>query len=234
MLSAAATAASEGLGADVGSGLACKAAMASSGRACGSGTRSASIFLVSTFLALRLATWVRDWRGAVEASPALAPALEVASADATAITGALSFAAANAPVSATPAPAAKARPMGTVAGGARLPHLTTALATATPNTTVLAKAPLAATMAIGGQQWGSPWLRAALLTPSVTHTMRTTRLGATDPTWLQSLIAKPAQTLVSTFSDDPHLGMTTAAFRGDAVVFLATATFTDTQTASLR
>lgn len=178
------------------------------------------------------------WRGAVETGPSLAPAFDVASADATAITGALSFAATGPDVTPS-APTAKAKPMGnmsaTAATAPRLPHLTASIAPSTaPNTTVLAKAPLAATMAIGGQQWGSPWLRAAMLTPSVTHDMRTTRLGATDPTWLQSLLAKPAQTLVSTFSDDPHLGMTTAEFRGDAVVFLATATFTNAQTASLR
>ena len=37
-----------------------------------------------------------------------------------------------------------------------------------------------------------------------------------------------------TFSADPHLGMVADRFSGDAVVFLATATFTPQTTASLR
>jgi hypothetical protein len=37
-----------------------------------------------------------------------------------------------------------------------------------------------------------------------------------------------------TFSDDPQYGMVANRFTGSAVVFLATATFTRAQTASLR
>jgi hypothetical protein len=51
---------------------------------------------------------------------------------------------------------------------------------------------------------------------------------------LRELIAKPSQALAMTFSADPHLGMTAASFSGNAVVFLATATFTTQKTASLR
>jgi hypothetical protein len=86
----------------------------------------------------------------------------------------------------------------------------------------------------GGQQSDSPWLRAALLTPSVSGFMTATQLGVVDPKPLQELFKKPAQALAMTFSADPHLGMTADRFTGSAVVFLATATFTAQKTASLR
>ena len=38
---------------------------------------------------------------------------------------------------------------------------------------------------------------------------------------------KPASAVMMTFSHDPHLGMTTEAFTGSAVVFQATVTFDD-------
>ena len=49
-----------------------------------------------------------------------------------------------------------------------------------------------------------------------------------------TLLHKPAQSLAMTFSDDPHLGMTSANFSGSAVVYLATASFTRQQTAALQ
>jgi len=42
---------------------------------------------------------------------------------------------------------------------------------------------------------------------------------------LVELLHKPAESLVMTFSADPHMGMTAERFDGRAVVFLATATF---------
>ena len=86
----------------------------------------------------------------------------------------------------------------------------------------------------GAQRSDSPWLRAAILTPSVTDYMSASQLGAPDMLALTGLLHKPAQSLVMTFADDPHLGLTTASFAGSAVVFLATATFTHQQTAALR
>jgi hypothetical protein len=59
-------------------------------------------------------------------------------------------------------------------------------------------------------------------------------LGELDPTWLHDLLHKPAQSLAMTFSADPQLGLVTDQFSGNAVVFLATATFTTQTTASLR
>jgi hypothetical protein len=86
----------------------------------------------------------------------------------------------------------------------------------------------------GGQSSDSPWMRAAMLTPSVSGYMTATQLGVRDPKPLQELFNKPSQALVMTFSADPQLGMVAERFTGSAVVFLATATFTTQKTASLR
>ena len=128
-----------------------------------------------------------------------------------------------------PAPAAtRVRPM-----GERVPQLAreAAVMRGSANTTVAVKAP---DMSIGGQRTDSPWLRAAMLTPSVTDSMTSTRLGALNPVWLSPLFDKPEQSLLMTFSADPQLGMAADRFSGNAVVFLATATFVPQTTASLR
>ncbi|MBI1201629.1 MAG: DUF882 domain-containing protein [Rhodopseudomonas sp.] len=80
----------------------------------------------------------------------------------------------------------------------------------------------------------SPWLRAAMLTPSVTGAMTATPLTRPHMEPLAAMLVKPAQSLVMTFSDDPHLGMVASRFSGPAVTFLATATFIHQQTASLK
>ena len=49
-----------------------------------------------------------------------------------------------------------------------------------------------------------------------------------------TLLYKPAQSLVMTFSADPHLGMVADRFSRPRGGFLATATFTHQTTASLR
>lgn len=118
--------------------------------------------------------------------------------------------------------------------GAKIPA-----AAAIPANTTLADKPalrpaFAATLSSGTQSFDSPWMRAAMLTPSVSGFMTATRLGDTDMKPLRELIAKPSQALAMTFSADPHLGMTAGSFSGSAVVFLATATFTTQKTASLR
>ncbi|MFN3659584.1 MAG: ATP-binding protein, partial [Pseudolabrys sp.] len=86
---------------------------------------------------------------------------------------------------------------------------------------------------IGGQRADSPWLRAAVLTPSVSA-MTVTRMGAIDPRGLNDMLHKPEQSVVMTFSADPALGMVAGRFTGSAVVFLATATFVKQTTAALR
>jgi hypothetical protein len=178
------------------------------------------------------------WRGAVEPGPALPAPIaagtrfETASLDPVSTGSTADNALAYATESET-LPAARARPM-----GSRLPRMP-AEASVIPtssNASVVVKPALVPALAIGlgdGERSDSPWLRAAMLTPSVRSFMTATRLGALDPRWQYDLLHKPSQSLVMTFSADPHLGMVADRFSGSAVVFLATATF-NMQTASLR
>ena len=101
------------------------------------------------------------------------------------------------------------------------------------DTSVVAEAGPFAHMISGAQRPDSPWLRAAMLTPSVSRAMTATRLGDIDPRGYADLLHKPAQAVAMSFSGDPWSGMRADRFSGSAVVFLGTATFTRTQTASL-
>jgi uncharacterized protein YcbK (DUF882 family) len=174
-----------------------------------------------------------NWRGTVEAGPALPPpppiaadtVFETASADPA--NTALAFAA-ETPMP-TPAPA-RVRPM-----GSNLPRLPAGASVmqASARTAAVVKSALAPAISGGGANYDSPWLRAAMLTPSVSTFMTASRVGDFDPRAFQSLLQKPPMSLVMTFSADPHYGMVADRFSGHAVVFLATASYT-TQTASLR
>jgi len=64
--------------------------------------------------------------------------------------------------------------------------------------------------------------------------MTATRLGPLDTGALQGLLLKPSESLVMTFSADPHLGMAADHFGGNAIEFLATATFVTQTQAALR
>ena len=174
------------------------------------------------------------WRGAIETGdlppPVAASPFKTASVDTDATGSTTKAALAYAAESVTPAPA-RARPMGS--SMPRLPA-TAALIPTSSNTTIVAKPPLAAAMSQISGTLADPWLRAAMLTPSVNNFMTATRLGPVDPRPLQQLLHKPSLSLVMTFSADPHLGMLADSFSGRAVVFLATATFTAQTTAALR
>jgi uncharacterized protein YcbK (DUF882 family) len=173
------------------------------------------------------------WRGAVETSdlppPATASPFTTASIDPTITGSTAKIVLAYAAESETQAPA-RVRPMGST-----MPQLpaTAALIPASTNTTVVSKPPLTAAMSRIAGTLADPWLRAAMLTPSVSDAMTATRIGPVDPRPLHELLHKPSLSLVMTFSADPHLGMVADRFSGQAVVFLATAVF-GTQTASLR
>ena len=181
------------------------------------------------------------WGQAVELGapqpPAKTSPIELAAADPVA-TGstdgdALAYAGAPAQKPAPAAmPAAHARPM-----GARLPQLIASAhaSTAPANTSLMPKASLdAASMAIGGQHWGSPWLRAAMLTPSVSGYLTLSRMDKPDPRWMRELLYRPARAVQISFAADPSFGMETSRFSGNAVVFLDTTTFAPAQTASLQ
>lgn len=166
----------------------------------------------------------------IEKPPVAAqPPFALASADpaTTASTAALAYAA-ETPL---PKPALRAKPMGAVAA---MPKLPAPVVSASPSMLAFA-APFTPQLTGGAEAPGGPWLRAAMLTPSVSDFMSASSMGAPHMRPLAELLHKPSQSLVMTFSDDPHLGLTTARFDGGhAVVFLATATFTTQMTASLR
>ena len=184
------------------------------------------------------------WRGAIETgadSPqqaAAASPFEMASADpnaplaglSPALRPALAYASAEAETPAAATAPARARPMGS--NMPRLPAAAAVMPSPSDNSPAV-KPPLTAAMSQVSGTLADPWLRATILTPSVSGSMTTTQLGAADPRPLQDLFHKPSSSLAMTFSADPHLGMVAERFSGPAAVFLATATF-GTQTASLR
>jgi uncharacterized protein YcbK (DUF882 family) len=173
------------------------------------------------------------WRGAVETGPSLQEATTASSPFETASIGsrptggaALAYA-----TEADAAPSERARPM-----GSRLPLLPreASVMPAQSNTTVAEKPLAAAAVASPGQRIDSPWLRAAMLTPSFSTYMTATRLGSVDMKPLQELLYKPSMSVAMSFSADPHLGMLANHFDGPAVVFLATTMFKLQSTAALQ
>ena len=158
--------------------------------------------------------------GTVEKGPGLPP-LAVASAEPS--TTALAFAA-ETPMP-IPAPA-RVRPM-----GANLPKLP-AEATMLPRSNAAAVT-MTATLSGGRANYDSPWLRAAMLTPSLSYAMTSTGGSSFNARGLRPLLQKPIAALAMTFSADPQYGMVADRFSGKAVVFLATATFVP-QTLSMR
>jgi hypothetical protein len=169
------------------------------------------------------------WEGAVQNSPDLPAAIAASSKYETAgigpaTTGSTALAYAAEPAAAAPP---RLRPM-----GAHFPREANVMP-AQGNTTVVEKAPLMAA-ANSDRSIESPWLRAAMLTPSVSAYMTATQLGAVDLRPLQGLLYKPSLAVAMTFSTDPQLGMVASRFSGPAVVFLATTSFKLQSTASLR
>jgi uncharacterized protein YcbK (DUF882 family) len=175
------------------------------------------------------------WRGAVQNGPDL-PAIvsmntgyDIASAGSDA-TGSTAFA--YAPVSG-PAPP-RARPMGSQVGSqidARQPKEAKVMP-AQGNTTIVTKPSIEAESPGDARRSHSPWLRATMVTPSISSYMTATHLGAVDMRALQELLHKPAMSVVMTFSADPLSGMMTSRFNGPAVVFVATTTFATSTTAA--
>ena len=132
------------------------------------------------------------WRGAVETARTLPPPpaaqtpFEVASADpappAAPRMAALAYARAGAKRRRPRPP----RPMGSAMP--RLP-LTATLTPASSGTAVLVKPPLTAAKSQLAGTLADPWLRAAMLTPSVNHFMTATILVAADPRPLHELMS---------------------------------------------
>jgi uncharacterized protein YcbK (DUF882 family) len=114
--------------------------------------------------------------------------------------------------------------------GAEPPAATTPLA---PTATTAQTLAAALAQAKAGQQFNDPWMRAMIVAPSAGAFMSTSLLGTTDFRTLSPYLQKPAASVMMTFANDPHLGMSTQRFTGTAVVFVSTVTFSR-RTASLR
>src|SRR5262249_20775753 len=84
-----------------------------------------------------------------------------------------------------------------------------------------------------GDRFNDPWMRAMIVSPSAQNFMRTTLYGVPDYRNLRPQMQKPVASVMMTFSDDPHLGITSEKFVGSAVVFMSTVTF-NARTAALR
>ncbi len=76
-----------------------------------------------------------------------------------------------------------------------------------------------------GTRYDDPWLRAIIVTPSITGSMTATLYGEPDFTELRALMNKPTTAVAMSFNDDPYPGITTDRFSGEAVVFLTTYAF---------
>ena len=169
------------------------------------------------------------WRGAIQNGPDLPTAVtastkyQTASID-PASTGTTALAYAAEPVSSKPA---QPRPMG---ARATQQPAEAVVVTSQGNMTIVEKPAL--TAASADPAINSPWLRAAMLTPSVTTHMSATRIGAVDLRPLQQMIYKPSQSLAMSFARDPNPGLMANQFSGPAIVFLATTTFTTQSTAA--
>jgi len=157
-----------------------------------------------------------NWRGKVEAAP-----LEAAKP------APVALAYAHETPMPIPAPM-RLRPMG--ANLPKLPAEATLIPRASNDTVTTAS-----TLIGGGESMGSPWLRAAMLTPSVSVYMSSNHAGESyNAKALVPLLQKPQMALAMTFSADPTAGMEADHFSGHAVTFIATATFARPQMVSMR
>jgi uncharacterized protein YcbK (DUF882 family) len=82
-------------------------------------------------------------------------------------------------------------------------------------------------------RYDDPWLRALILTPSMSDSMTATLYGRPDLGELRNLMHKPRASLMLSFGEDPFSGPAPDQFRGEAVVFMNNHAF-DRRTASLR
>jgi uncharacterized protein YcbK (DUF882 family) len=81
-------------------------------------------------------------------------------------------------------------------------------------------------------RYDDPWLRALILTPSMSDSMTATLYGRPDLSELRNLMRKPRASLMLSFGEDPFSGPAPDQFRGEAVVFMSNHGF-DRRTASL-
>jgi hypothetical protein len=139
----------------------------------------------------------------------------------------LAYAPPNQPVSVATGPTGKARIVSRIASA---PQQQETVAVKAVGAKPPAAAPAPATVARAAStkpadRLNDPWMRAMVLAPNAQEFMSTSLYGAADYQTYGSYLQKPAASVMMTFSDDPHLGMSSEKFRGHAVVFVATVTF---------
>ena len=83
-----------------------------------------------------------------------------------------------------------------------------------------------------GQRYNDPWMRSVTLAASV-HYSAVTMYGPFDARGVQTMIEKPATSVMMTFGNEPYEGMTSYRFEGPAVAFLPVVPFRE-RLASLR
>jgi uncharacterized protein YcbK (DUF882 family) len=88
-------------------------------------------------------------------------------------------------------------------------------------------------VANAGMRYDDPWLRAMIVTPSLSSGMTAALYGDRDFSELRALMAKPTSTIVMSFGDEAYPGIAANRFSGEAVVFLSTRAFDQRRTASL-
>jgi len=82
-------------------------------------------------------------------------------------------------------------------------------------------------------QMSELWLRAMILAPSASRSLKSAMLGDQDMTGMRTHFVKPKMSLAMTFSDDPTMGLICEQFTGSATATLQTTSF-GTRTAALR
>ncbi len=82
-------------------------------------------------------------------------------------------------------------------------------------------------------QMSELWLRAMILAPSASRSLRAALLGEPDMTAIRTHFIKPKTSLAMTFSDDPQMGLICEQFTGSSTANLPTKSF-ETRTAALR
>jgi hypothetical protein len=70
-----------------------------------------------------------------------------------------------------------------------------------------------------------PWLRALVMSPSVSGTISITSLGARDFRTLAALMVQPDSSVMMTFTAEPNPGLAADRFSGSPIVFVSTVTY---------
>ncbi|HZS63741.1 MAG TPA: DUF882 domain-containing protein [Xanthobacteraceae bacterium] len=130
-----------------------------------------------------------------------------------------------------PPPMAPQRRIATVSRAAAIPQATSIVLKQPPGQPALVQSRREIQLNV---PFTDPWLRAAILAPDLQHHMTAALTGAPDYRGLTEFMHEPVSALAMTFSAEGHSVVAADRFSGSAVVFLATASFVETQTASLQ